>query len=210
MKVKRTGLKPAYYDGIIARTLNRRISLKISKYLAGRNITPNQITVFSFLISVAGSALFLLNTYLATLIAGIIIQLHSIIDGCDGEIARLKFMESKFGAWLDGVLDRYADFIIIFCITLSISQTNWFYWIIGFLAAFASFIVAYTGDRYVAVYRRTYTSSSFAIPITRDMRLFLIFLGAVFNALAISLALIAVLGNAEGLRRIISLSGTRK
>ena len=56
MKVKRTGLKPAYYDGIIARTLNRRISLKISKYLAGRNITPNQITVFSFLISVAGSA----------------------------------------------------------------------------------------------------------------------------------------------------------
>jgi len=115
-----------------------------------------------------------------------------------------------FRAWLDGVLDRYADFIIVFCITLSISQTNWFYWIIGFLAAFASFIVAYTGDRYVAVYRRTYTSSSFAIPITRDMRLFLIFLGAVFNALAISLALIAILGNAEGLRRIVSLRGTRK
>ncbi|MBO8180943.1 MAG: hypothetical protein H0Z19_10815 [Archaeoglobus sp.] len=75
----------------------------------------------------------------------------------------------------------------------------------SFLAAFASFIVAYTGDKYVAVYRRTYAPSSFSIPITRDMRLFLIFLGGVFNALAISLALIAVLGNAEGLGRIISL-----
>ncbi len=205
VKVKRTGLKPAYYDGIIARTLNRIISLRISKYLADRTVTPNQITVFSFLISVIGSALFLLNSYFATLIAGIIIQLHSIIDGCDGEIARLKFLESKYGAWLDGVLDRYADFIIIFCVTLSVSQTNGLYWVLGFLAAFASFIIPYTGDKYVAVYKQTYTSGSFRIPITRDIRLFLIFLGAIFNTLAISLALIAVLGNIEGLRRIIAL-----
>ncbi|AEA47167.1 CDP-alcohol phosphatidyltransferase family protein [Archaeoglobus veneficus] len=209
VKAKRTGLKPAYYDGIIARTLNRRISLRISKYLADRNVTPNQITVLSFLISVIGSALFLLNSYLATLIAGIIIQLHSIIDGCDGEIARLKFMESKYGAWLDGVLDRYADFLIIFCITLSLSQTNGLYWVLGFLAAFASFIIAYTGDKYVAVYRQTYNSGSFKIPITRDVRLFLIFLGAVFNALAISVILIAVLGNIEGLRRIIALRSAK-
>uniref|UniRef100_A0A7C4W422 CDP-alcohol phosphatidyltransferase family protein n=1 Tax=Geoglobus ahangari TaxID=113653 RepID=A0A7C4W422_9EURY len=194
------------HDGIVSRLLNRRISLRISKILAERNVTPNQISFFSFFLSILGSALFLLDTYLATLIAGIIIQLHSIIDGCDGEIARLKFMESKYGAWLDGVLDRYADFITVFCITYSLAQANSIYWIVGFFAAFASFMIAYTGDKFVATYGRAYSDSSrLSIPITRDVRLFIIFLGAIFNCLFFSLILIALLGNAESLRRILSL-----
>jgi len=206
VKSKRTGLKPAYYDGIIARTINRRVSLKISSFLSKRNVTPNQITVFSFFISVLGSTLFLLNNYFITAVAGIIIQLHSIIDGCDGEIARLKFMESKYGAWLDGVLDRYADFIIIFCITYALATSNSFYWIVGLLASFATFIIPYTGDKFVAAYKRTYTNpSKFSIPITRDVRLFTVFLGAIFNQLGISLILIALFGNLEGIRRIVAL-----
>lgn len=205
VKTKRTGLKPAYYDGFIAREINRRVSLRITKLLANTSITPNQITVLSFLLSLAGSFLFLLGNYLATAVAGIVMQIHSIIDGCDGEIARLKFMESRYGAWLDGVLDRYADFIAIFCITYTLSHANPIFWIVGFLAAFATFMIPYTGDKFVAAYKRTYKSDDFSIPITRDVRLFLIFLGAIFNALAISLFLIAIMGNTESIRRVISL-----
>ncbi len=41
-------------------------------------------------------------------------QVASIIDGCDGEIARLKRLESDFGAWFDAVLERYADAFLLF------------------------------------------------------------------------------------------------
>lgn len=190
-------------DGLISKILNRKISLRISKILVNGNVTPNQITIFSFILSILGSILFVFNNYLTTLLAGIVVQLHSIIDGCDGEIARLKFMESSYGAWLDGVLDRYADFMIIFSITYVLANTDPIYWIIGFLAFLASFMISYTGDKFVAEFGKIYTSE-FGIPIGRDVRLFVIFIGAIFNHLEMSLYLIALLGNAESLRRIIS------
>jgi len=180
-KSKKTGLKPAYYDGIVAKMINRKLSLRLSKIIADKNVSPNQITVFSFFLSVLGSTFFLFNTYLTTFIAGVIIQLHNIVDGCDGEIARLKFMESKYGAWLDGVLDRYSDFIIIFSITYSLVKMSQIYWIIGFIAIFACLMIAYTGDKFVVAYKRTYAPNGFEIPITRDVRLFIIFLGAILN-----------------------------
>lgn len=204
IKAKRTGIKPAYYDGFIAREINRRVSLRITKLLAKTSITPNQITVLSFFLSVAGSLLFLFNSYLTTAIAGVVMQLHSIIDGCDGEMARLKFMESRYGAWLDGVLDRYADFIAIFCITLVLASANAVYWIVGFMAAFATLMIPYTGDKFVAAYKTSYAPEGFAIPITRDVRLFLIFVAALINHLWVALVLIAILGNLESLRRIFA------
>jgi len=41
-------------------------------------------------------------------VGGILFLLHSILDGCDGELARLKFQESRFG----GVLDFWGDNIV--------------------------------------------------------------------------------------------------
>ncbi len=206
VKSEKSGTNVAFYDGVVSRLLNRRISLRISKVLAKRNVTPNQMTVFSFLLSIVGSAFFLFGGYLTNVVAGVIVQLHSILDGCDGEIARLKFRESKFGAWLDGVLDRYSDFAIIFCATFSVAGNNPLYWVIGFFAAFSSFIVAYSGDKFVATFKRTYVNPKlFEIPATRDVRLFLIFVGAILNQLLVALLLIAVLGNLEALRRIIVL-----
>lgn len=47
------------HDGIVARTINRRMSIRISRYLAKRNVTPNQISIFSFILSLIGSIFFL-------------------------------------------------------------------------------------------------------------------------------------------------------
>ncbi len=204
VKSEKTGLKPAYFDGIISRMLNRKISTRISAFLAGTGITPNQLTVLSFLLSLVASALFIINTRLSVVFAGILTQIHSIFDGCDGEIARLKFIESKYGAWLDGVLDRYADFAIIFSITYPLVQDNPSYMVLGFFGALATFMIPYTGDKYVAAFRETY-KSEFEIPITRDVRLFIIFLFSLVDMLYVALAIIAVFGNLEVLRRIFYL-----
>ncbi len=201
-----SGSKPAYFDGIISRNINRKISLRISKYLASTGITPNQISIISFLISAIGSSLFLLNNHITTLIGGLLIQFSSIVDGCDGEIARLKFMESKYGAWLDGILDRYADFIIVFCMTMSVLEMNPVFWAaIGLFAALATFMIPYTGDKYVVAYKETYVDRGFFIPMTRDVRMFLVMLGAIFNSLGAALIILAVLGNLESIRRVIAL-----
>ena len=52
--------------------------------------------------------------YPALAIGGMLAQLASIVDGCDGEIARLKHSQSEFGGWFDAVLDRYADAVLLF------------------------------------------------------------------------------------------------
>jgi len=40
------------------------------------------------------------------IVAGLLVQLSSIVDGIDGSLARLKGMTSEFGGFLDSVLDR--------------------------------------------------------------------------------------------------------
>jgi len=37
----------------------------------------------------------------------------SVLDGCDGEVARLKLQESAFGCWLETVCD-YLFYLILF------------------------------------------------------------------------------------------------
>ena len=101
-------------DGPISRILNRPISIKISELLLKTKITPNQISLISFIAALFGALFFYIGDYLYLVIGGFLVQLSSIIDGCDGEVARLKLVETKYGGWFDAVLDRYADAIIIF------------------------------------------------------------------------------------------------
>jgi phosphatidylglycerophosphate synthase len=92
-------------DGPVSRWLNRPLSLAVTRLLLDTNVTPNQMTVVATLIGVCGVAAVLSSTWTGVAVGAILVQLQSILDGCDGEIARLKFQASPFGAWLDNVLD---------------------------------------------------------------------------------------------------------
>src|SRR5215212_10885211 len=104
-------------DGPVSRNVNRRLSTKISAYLAQYDVSPNVITLASFMLAVISGIFFFFGGYQNILIGGIMAQLSSILDGCDGELARLKFKGSDFGRWLDRVLDRYADGFILLGMT---------------------------------------------------------------------------------------------
>ncbi|MBW2005204.1 MAG: CDP-alcohol phosphatidyltransferase family protein, partial [Deltaproteobacteria bacterium] len=56
---------------------------------------------------------FFLGGYSNLVIGTLLAHLSSVIDGCDGEIARLKFQVTEFGGWFDAVLDRYADAFLL-------------------------------------------------------------------------------------------------
>jgi len=192
-------------DGPVARYLNRPISVRISRYLVQGDMTPNQISLFSFLCSVLAAGLFALDGYVALLLGGVLAQFASIIDGCDGEVARLKYQSSDFGGWFDAVLDRYADAFLLFGLTwhlLAVDGNGWILFV-GFMAIIGSFMLSYTADKYDNLMReRIRAGGKAGLRMGRDVRVFLIFLGAVANMVLPVLVLIAVVMNVETLRRV--------
>ena len=94
-------------DGPVSRHLNRRVSSLVTTHIIVKtSLTPNQLTVLIFLFSMLAFPAYLSGLYwLGALIA----QLGSMLDGCDGELARLKNMSTPQGAFYDSVLDRYVD-----------------------------------------------------------------------------------------------------
>ena len=95
-------------DGFLVRHLDRPISLQISRRLASTAVTPTQITLLSIAIGLCGAAFFLSSHWAWQTLGALLFLLHSIVDGCDGELARLKFQELKFG----GLLDFWGDNIV--------------------------------------------------------------------------------------------------
>ena len=95
-------------DGFMARHVERPISLQISRRLAGTGITPNQMSVISIAVGICGGPFFLSSRPLMQTIGALLFLAHSILDGCDGELARLKFQQSRWG----GILDFWGDNVV--------------------------------------------------------------------------------------------------
>jgi 1L-myo-inositol 1-phosphate cytidylyltransferase / CDP-L-myo-inositol myo-inositolphosphotransferase len=97
-------------DGPISRTLNRPISTRTSMAISRLRPNPTVVSVVTFLVSVAAGVLLALGNGIA---GGVLVQVGSIGDGVDGELARLQYRATPWGALLDGVLDRLADATVI-------------------------------------------------------------------------------------------------
>jgi uncharacterized protein (TIRG00374 family) len=118
-------------DNTLAR-FNRRMSLPISIALIRTPLTANQLSVALVAIGFYSAWLFSLGHYLAGVLGAFLSLAASVLDGCDGEIARLKYQESALGCWIETVGD-YSYYIAIFVgLTIgAVRQTGFdaFYWI---------------------------------------------------------------------------------
>jgi len=95
-------------EGFMSRHFERKVSLSVSRLLAATPVTPNQMTLVSVAIGLVGAVGFLSASPVWETAGALLFLLHSILDGCDGELARLKFQESRFG----GVLDFWGDNVV--------------------------------------------------------------------------------------------------
>ena len=199
-----THLQDKSADGPVSRYINRPCSGMISRRLVNHRITPNQISLFSFLCSVLAAGLFALDGYLALLLGGFVAQFASIVDGCDGEVARLTYQSSPYGSWFDAVLDRYADAFLLFGLMWHAyaDRTDGLILLFGFLAIIGSFMLSYTADKHDSLMRDRINHGK-GLRLGRDIRVFLIFLGAVFNQAYLTLVVIAAVMNIETIRRLI-------
>lgn len=108
-KLDRWLVKPT--DGFYAR-LNRRVSIPISRQLIKLPITANMVSIFTLCVGIASAAFFAYGGYWSTLLGAFLCLFASILDGCDGEVARLKLLESDFGCWLETICD-YAFYLFL-------------------------------------------------------------------------------------------------
>lgn len=122
-------------------------------------------------------------------------QVSSIIDGVDGELARARRISNPVGAFVDSVLDRLADALIIISLTI-IALDKWGLYglFTGFAALVGSLMVSYVHSQGTATLR-THVSRMGRIPMyaSRDVRLFIIFLGSVIGAHTAALTVVAIL-----------------
>jgi 1L-myo-inositol 1-phosphate cytidylyltransferase / CDP-L-myo-inositol myo-inositolphosphotransferase len=100
-------------DGFVSRFLNRPISSRITGALVKFPIHPTAFTVSIFVLPIVAGVFLQRGDYLRVLLGAAIFQLFSVLDGCDGEIARAKNLESKFGERLDNLCDFLGSLIYV-------------------------------------------------------------------------------------------------
>ena len=191
----------AVYDGYISKYVNRKASEPMARLLARTRITPNQMSWAAFGIALVSFVSFIFGW---NIVGGLLAQLSSVVDGIDGSLARLKGMASTFGGFLDSVLDRYADILILLGLTLW-SVANESYpgiWLAGLLATTGTICISYTRARIDANHRHLFDRGLASIA-SRDIRLMLIMLGAVTGQGFICLIVIAALTNVVVFYRLI-------
>ena len=194
-------------DGPIARALNRPLSRRLTRYLVRTPLSPNHISGAAGLLSLLAAVMFAAGGYGALAAGGVIAQVASILDGCDGEVARLRKAASAFGAWFDSVLDRYADAALVLGLSWHAFAPSGEAVVLalGAAALVGSFLNSYTADaydRYIA--GRGPGAGRFRLG--RDVRVFIIFVGALLNLPLAILLILAVVMNVEVVRRVVVLS----
>ncbi|MBI4061438.1 MAG: CDP-alcohol phosphatidyltransferase family protein [Elusimicrobia bacterium] len=107
---------PKPQDGFMARYFDRHLSLAASRALLDTAVTPNQMTIFSTLLGLVGTGFFLGDTRLSYATGALLVWLHSVLDGCDGELARVRFQESSFGSDLDFWGDNLVHLALFACL----------------------------------------------------------------------------------------------
>lgn len=138
---------PREWDGLVSQHINRRLSRPIARFLARYpSISPNRVSILSFLVAlISGLAFYLRYPFLG----GILSQLTSILDGVGGDLAEITSRASPFGGFLDAMLDRYGDAIILTGMVCSLSgeQDSAVVIFIGLAALFGSLLVSYSRAR---------------------------------------------------------------
>ncbi|HOK35371.1 MAG TPA: CDP-alcohol phosphatidyltransferase family protein [Candidatus Pacearchaeota archaeon] len=126
-----------------------KISLPIGKIFSHFPFSPNQWSIISVFIGILGLYFAIQGEII---LAFIVFLLAGLCDTIDGGLARYTDKETKFGAFLDGSMDRFVDFLLIFSFAfLNLPDflmpiDNWLI-ALAFFSLMSSFEIAYADHR---------------------------------------------------------------
>jgi len=147
------------FEGPVDALINWRFSMRLTRLLARRSlaVTPNHVTIAAIVIGLGASFLASRAGYAMFALAGVLLQVNSILDSCDGELARLRYQYSRLGQWLVNLSDDIVDNLFIVAVAAGLGgASRW----LGLAAAGGRILVALS--TYLDVYRRTGTGDVFA------------------------------------------------
>lgn len=196
-------------DGPVSRLLNRRLSTSLTKLIIKYKVpvTPNQLSGLSFLVGALAAPAYMANN---PVVAGVLIQASSVIDGADGELARYLGVASKRGGFIDSMLDRLCDIIML----VSASMYSYLYQGRGSVLDMFVFMLAVSGSLLVSYlhYRAEHDLGVHpalvgSVPsiASRDVRLFILFLGSLVGFVWASLLVVAVVSYLYVVAKIVEL-----
>jgi CDP-L-myo-inositol myo-inositolphosphotransferase len=182
-------------DGVIARHLNRPISLRITERLIARPVKPWQVSVTTFAMTLAAGLSFGIGH--ATT-GGLLAQCAAVLDGVDGELARVRYQDSAFGGLYDALLDRIGEAAVIGGMTL-------YAWLmgagalavaLGFAALAGNSLSMIVKEKYGTQFQRPWATEREGrwnwLLLGRDGRLFLTLIAGLTGHVELVLAYLAV------------------
>ena len=111
-------------DALMARMVDRRLSWRMSLRLARTHITPNQVTLINTALGFCCAALLASTIYWMRLCGALLFLLCITLDGVDGELARLRMLESPFGERLDVITDNIVHVAIFIGMAVGCYRTS--------------------------------------------------------------------------------------
>jgi CDP-diacylglycerol--glycerol-3-phosphate 3-phosphatidyltransferase len=132
-------------------------------------------------------------------VGGVIALVGAIFDMLDGRVARLRGRGTKFGAYLDSTMDRYADMLLflgLLVLYARLDRTGLM--VLVWVAAFGSFMTSYARARAESLIPRCPVGL-----MERPERIVLVIAGAVLNKMVAVLWIIAILSNVTAVQRVV-------
>jgi phosphatidylglycerophosphate synthase len=176
---------PRGWDGIISRNINRKVSVRIARLILKikSDVSPNKLTILSTATGLLSGLSFAVGI---PLLGGLFSQLANIMDGVDGDVARISGRVSDLGSFLDAVTDRVADASIIIGATIylvlaysDLSPTMAI--LIGCITLASSMLVSYSRLRAEHDLGIIYKTGVAGMLANRDVRLFVIMVGGILE-----------------------------
>ena len=176
----------------VTRYLYRPLSLRVATLLAPTFVTPIQITWVSSLFVIGGAVAFGMGSYV---LGAVLTLVGEITDCVDGDLARITGRTTRWGAFLDSVLDRWTDAALI--LGLGYSDMDALGGAAG-LALVASFLVSYTRAR----------AQSLGVDCPdgiggRDARILVLVIAALLDLVLAGLITIIALGVITSIHRMV-------
>lgn len=169
----------------------------VASFFLKIGFTPNAVTLLGLAGSIGASVLIALGM---PLWGGVVLLLMAPLDAVDGAMARLSGKSSKFGAFLDSVIDRYSElFIYAAILYMFFEQGNFLGVMVCFAAASGAVLVSYTRARAEAL-----GFDAKVGVMTRVERSIVMIVGLLFGIIVISLVIIAVLAHLTAMMRMVT------
>ncbi|MEK7715645.1 MAG: CDP-alcohol phosphatidyltransferase family protein, partial [candidate division NC10 bacterium] len=167
----------------------------VGRALFRLRLRPNHLTVIGLGVSFLAATAFVAGR---TRTAGLLLILAGLCDFFDGALARVSGQVTAFGGFLDSVIDRYSDLLVLLAIVVLFARTPHTRGaVVAMAGLIGSMMVSYTKAR----------AESIGVTCTigmmeRPERMICLIAGAMLNLLEPALWVLAILSNLTALQRI--------